>query len=235
MLDQKNRFDRILYNELFGLLPQPVRAQLFNKAEARLSKPGEFIFKKGEDGPWLAAVMAGRVRISLRTEDGREMLVSMVERGEILGERAVFDGLPRAADAIAEEETSYLVFKRDDLIPVLYNYPEALMNIIKILCGRMLRYMNTMELFALESLPVRLANFLLFLGQKYGQKIDGRILIRPALSQADLGRQVASSRESVNRQLKIFAEQGLVEFSGDEIALLDVAGLEKMCRPAETG
>jgi CRP-like cAMP-binding protein len=93
--------------------------------------------------------------------------------------------------------------------------------------------MNTMELYALQSLPVRMANFLLFLGQKYGQKVDDKVIIRSGLSQADLGHQVASTRESVNRQLKIFVAEKLISIKGDEITLLNTAGLERICQPAE--
>jgi CRP-like cAMP-binding protein len=228
MLNEYNCDDRLVYNDWFGLFPYHIRCQLFNKAEARQSKAGEPIFQKGEDGPWLAAVTSGRVRICLHTPDGREMLISMVERGEICGERAVFDGNPRSGDAIAEEDTAYMVFKREDLIPALHTYPEAMMYVIKVLCNRSVRYMNTMELYAMQSLPARLANFLLFLGQKYGKEVDGKTTFPFTLSQTDLSRQIASSRESINRQMKIFSTQGFITLGGEGITIIDRAGLEKI-------
>ena len=229
MLDKNNCFDRLIYNELFGIFPNYVRSGLFSKGETRIVKAGQAIFRKDEDGPWLGTVMSGRVRICLHAADGREMLISMVEPGEMFGERAVFDGRPRSGDAIAEVDTSYMIFKREDIMPALYTYPDTLLYIIKILCNRTVRYMNTMELYAMQNLPVRLANFLLFLGQKYGKEKNGKIELQFNLSQTDLSRQVASSRESINRQLKIFATQGLISLEGDGIAITDIAGLEKVC------
>jgi len=229
MLDQHNLHDRLIYNDWFGLFPHHIRSQLLGKAEQRATKAGDPIFQKGEDGSWLAVVMSGRVRICLRTSDDREMLISMVGRDEIFGERAVFDGRPRSGDAMAQEDTSYLIFKRDDLFPALYTYPEAMMYVIKILCNRTVRYMNTMELYAMQSLPVRLANFLVFLGKKYGKEKDGKISLQFGLSQTDLSRQIATSRESINRQMKIFAAQGLISVDGDDLTITDVSGLEKMC------
>jgi CRP/FNR family cyclic AMP-dependent transcriptional regulator len=230
MLDENNCFDRLIYNDWFALFPYHIRSQLFNKSEARTALAGEHVFLKGEEGGWLAALMSGRVRISLRSFDGREMLISMVERGEICGERAVFDGNLRSGDAIAEVDTAYLVFRRDDLLPALYSCPDALMYIVRIMCNRTVRYMNTMELYAMQNLPIRLANFLLFLGQKYGKPTDnGHLELQFSLSQTDLSRQIASSRESINRQMKQFAALGLIDMDGDGIVLTDVPGLERIC------
>lgn len=229
MLDQFNCDDRLIFNDWFGLFPSHIRTQLQNKAEARIAKAGQPIFQKGEDGPWLAALTSGRVRICVHTADGREMLISMVERGEICGERAVFDGLPRAGDAIAEEDTSYLVFRREDLIPALHTYPDTLMYLVRVLSVRLVRYMNTMELYAMQTLPVRLANFLIFFSRKYGKNVDGKLILPFNLSQTDLSRQIASSRESVNRQIKNFAARGLISLGSDGIEILNIAGLEEIC------
>ncbi len=220
--------DRLKANDLFGLFPSHVRKALYDKAETKLFKAGDVVFKKDEDGPWLAAVLAGRVRMARHAPDGREMLITMVERGEILGERAVYDGLPRSATAVAEEETALQIFRRDDLLPAFYAYPDTLMYIIRTLCNRMHRYLATMELYALHSLPTRLAHTLLFLAQKYGEDSPKGILLRARLSQSDLAHQMATSRESVNRQLKAFACQGLIELDGADTVILDAEGLQKL-------
>ncbi len=229
MLEAANQYDRLIYDEWFGLFPYHIRMQLNSKAEVRQFKAGDPVFLKGEDGAWMAVVITGRVRISLMSQDGREMLVSMVERNELCGERAVFDGMPRSSDAFAEEDTTCLIYKRDDLLPAMYSCPETMMYVIKILCGRVVRYLNTMELYALETMPTRLANFLVFLGEKYGRKEDGRLVLHINLSQTDLSQQIASSRESINRQMKVFAEQGLVSLDEGDIVITDMAGLKKLC------
>jgi CRP-like cAMP-binding protein len=226
--------DRLQHNELFGLFPSHIRGQFYNKTEARTCKAGQTIFKRGEDGAWFAAILSGRVREYVRSKDGKEMLLSMVERGEIFGERALLDGLPRAADAVADKETTFLVIKRDDFMPILFSYPEAMYCVIKMLCNRMLRYTHTLELYALQSLSARLAYLLLYLGRKYGKESDGQVVIRAGLSQADLGHLLASSRESVNKQLKIFADSKYLTIKGDKIVIHDWDALENIAAPEIT-
>lgn len=225
--------DRLHYNHLFELFPAAVRAQLFEKAVTRQYKAGDVIFRRGEEGPWFCAILAGRVRVSVKSFDGKELLLTMVERNEIFGERAVLDGLLRAADSIAEEDTTVLVFQRDDFLPILFKYPDAMYGIIKMLCHRMLRYTHTIELYALQNLPERLATLLLFLEQKYGVNENGHRVIRAGFNQSDLANQLASSRESINKQLKIFVGHGYIRMNGHDIVVLDREALRRLSEPSE--
>jgi CRP-like cAMP-binding protein len=150
----------------------------------------------------------------------------------MFGERTVFDGMPRSGDAIAQEDTTCLLFYRDDIVPAMYSCPETMMYVIRILCNRAVRYLNTMELFAMQNVPTRLANFLLFLGDKYGREENGKIPLKINLSQTELSQQIATSRESINRQIKGFIEKGLITMENGEITLTDVPGLKKLCQVA---
>ncbi|HUY68106.1 MAG TPA: Crp/Fnr family transcriptional regulator, partial [Alphaproteobacteria bacterium] len=216
---------------LFGFFPPPIRSRFYNASETRSCKAGDVIFRRGEDGPWFAAILAGRVRECVRAPDGKQMLLSIVERGEIFGERSLLDGLPRAADAIADEDTTFLVVERDDFLPVLFQYPEAMYAVIKMLCNRMLRYTHTLEMCALESLPARLAYLLLYLADKYGTEQAGQTVIRAGLTQSDLGNFLAGSRESVNKQLKAFVGCGYIALEGEDILLIDRLGLASIAAP----
>ncbi len=217
------------YEALFGFFPAHIRSQLMNECKARTCPAGSLIFKLGEAGDWMGAILAGRVRISLQSIEGKDMFLSMFERGEIFGERALLDGLPRGADAYAEEETTFLVIPKERIMPLLFQYPEAMFCIVQILCNRLLRYTETMQLYALGNLPCRIANCLLSLAHTYSEQVDGKTIIRAGLSQSDIAQKTASTRESVNRQLKTFASQGLIELKNDSIIILDQAGLQKIC------
>ena len=220
--------DRLQYHQLFDLFPAAIRSKFYNTSETRTYKSGEIIFHRGDEGPWWGALLAGRIRLSVRTDDGREMLLSMVERGEIFGERAVFDGQPRAADAIAETEATVMVIRKEELLPVLFSYPEAMFYIIQILCNRMLRYTHTLELYALQNLPSRFAHLLLQLGQKYGKPSDTGLKITADFSQSDLAKQLGCTRESINKMLKIFTSKHYIAVDGDFLILTDRPALEKM-------
>ena len=64
-------------------------------------EPGQVIFSRGDPGNEMHLVVRGRVRLSVLTNDGRELSFAHVEPPSIFGELAVFDGRPRSADATA--------------------------------------------------------------------------------------------------------------------------------------
>jgi CRP/FNR family cyclic AMP-dependent transcriptional regulator len=226
--------DRLHYHSLFEYFPARVRSHLFNIAVAKRFKPGEIIFRRGDEGSFFGAIMSGRVRMELPSLESNPLLVTLVDLGEIFGETGMLDGLPRSLNAYAETTSTVLVIQRDDFLPVLTKYPEAMLGIIKVLCARIRLKTHTLELIALQTLPGRLARHLYRLAQEYGDETDGQIVIRAGLSQRDIGQQLATSRESVNRQLKIFVDKGYISLNGDEITLHEpeklrhVAGTESL-------
>jgi CRP-like cAMP-binding protein len=217
--------DRLHYHELFEYFPSAIRSQLFNKAIAKSFKTGEYIFHKGDEGAFFGAVMSGRVRAVSHSEDGKPLLMAMIDAGEVFGETAMLDGLPRSVDTIAEEDSTILMVQRQDFVPVLMQHPEAMLGIIKILCGKIRTKMHSMELIALQNLPGRLARHLFRLSQKYGTKEGDVVVIRAGLNQADMAQQLAASRESINKQLKSFVDKGFITMRGEEITLHDPQAL----------
>ncbi len=117
-------------------------------------------------------------------------------------------------------------------MPLLYQYPDTMFSIVQILCNRLLRYTDMMELYTLSNLPIRLASYLLFLAGSHGREVDGTFVIHTGLNQSDLAQKLGSTRESINRQMKIFEAQGLVNVNGEEITLLDRTKLTALCESA---
>ena len=92
-------------------------------------------------------------------------------------------------------------------------------------------YLKTLELVSLQTLPVRLGRFLVRLAKDYGVEQEGKIVISAHLSQLDIAHQLACSRESINKQMGIFAEMNLLGHEGDNIILLDLEGLKRAIAP----
>jgi CRP/FNR family cyclic AMP-dependent transcriptional regulator len=92
---------------------------------AELAHFGQLVFEKSypkgsvilfEDDPGdaLFVVRAGRVKVVLLAEDGREVILGILSVGEHFGELSLIDGQPRSAHVIAMEDSSLLVLRRED-------------------------------------------------------------------------------------------------------------------------
>jgi len=220
--------ERLRYHDFLKLFSDDVRADLLQKTQNRTYKSGDVVYFRGDTDAYMGVVISGRLRMSMTAADGRGVLLGLVENGEVFGETALIDGLPRTTDAHADTETTIMILRHGDFEAALKAHPEAMYGVLKMLCHRMRIYLDTIDLMALQNLPIRLARLILRLSGVYGTEENGHIVIRAGLNQTALGQKLATSRESINKQLKIFVTQGFISMSGDEITLLDAEGLHNI-------
>ncbi len=197
-------------------------------AERRVTK-GTLIFAKGDPGSSLMAVLAGRVRVSAVSADGKEVMLNVIGPGEIFGEIALLDGKPRSADAVATEDCVLMVVERKQFLPFLLRSETLVERLLAVLCDRLRRTSMALEEIALFDLTERLARLLIKLSQDYGRPLPGgAVRIDLKLSQRDLATLVASSRESVNKQLRAWREQGVVQQDAGYLVVTNTAALERL-------
>ncbi len=188
---------------------------------------GECIFRKGDAGDALYGVMSGRVRICTSGPDGREMILYVMEPGEIFGEIAVLDDHERTADAFTLEPTRLMMIRRRDFKPLLRADPALADYFIRLLCQRFRWVDQVVEDSAFLPLAARLAKRILFLsrGGEAGRAEGGETRLK--VSQEELARMMGASREAVNRTLQVWHREGHVELSRGRIEILDRAALER--------
>lgn len=188
------------------------------------------IFKKGDDGASMMAVVRGKVKISTFSDEGKELVLNIIDQGGIFGEIAVLDGQPRSADAVALEETDLLVLGRAQLLPLLTGDPEVVARLLTVLCQRIRHTSEHLEDAMLRDAPARLARWLLRLAEAFGRSdADGtRLAIK--LSQQQIGSLVGTSRENVNRHLNEWQRAGHIAIEAGSIVLRDPKLLERIAR-----
>jgi CRP-like cAMP-binding protein len=209
-----------------GGLPETLIDQLAYRAHIKRYKKGETIIARGDDGDSLMILLGGMVKISNVTTDAREIILNFLGKGDVIGEIAILDGAPRTAGAFAVDDTEALVLYRRDLLPVLLASPDAMLELIKILCEKL---RSASAIVEENSLPMaaRAAAGLLRLADQHGRLAKGETLIDLKLSQRDLGSYLGLSRENVSRQLGLFRAIGMVRIEGAEIVILDRDGLRR--------
>jgi CRP-like cAMP-binding protein len=211
-----------------GGLPDPMLDQLAARAHVKRYRKGETIFERDGAGESLMIVLSGRAKISNITSDAREIVLNFLGKGDVIGEIAILDGAPRTASAIAIEETETLIIYRRDLLPALLKNPDAMLELIKVLCEKL---RATSAIVEENTLPMaaRAAAGLLRLADQHGRMVKGGTLIDLKLSQRDLGSYLGLSRENVSRQLGLFRDIGLLRIDGPQIHILDSDALRRYC------
>jgi CRP/FNR family cyclic AMP-dependent transcriptional regulator len=187
---------------------------------------GMIIFHKGSPGQTLYIIESGKVRIFTLSESGQEISVNIYGPGDVFGELALLDGLPRSAGAVAMEKTVTLTLHRDDFLRHLEAYPPMARSILEVLSARVRYTTDYAESLAFLDVYGRVAAKLLELADRYGVQKEG-IEIELRLTQAELASWVGASRESVNKVLGAFRQQGLIRIAGRTITILDRRGLKR--------
>src|SRR5262249_26233853 len=146
---------------LFRDLPPPVLEHLGSYMKTRKVDRGATIFSKGDPGTGLLGVLAGAVKVSVASADGKDIVLNVFHEGEIFGEIARLAGRPRTADAIAMSDGELAVIERRDFISFLKDNPDVPLKFIEILCARLRRTSEQVQDVTFLDLPTRLAKTLL--------------------------------------------------------------------------
>jgi CRP-like cAMP-binding protein len=212
---------------LFRDLNADERSAIINRARIRDFAAGEKIFSMGAASDHMAAVLTGQVRISVPSSDGREVLLAILEAGEIFGEIAVLDGKLRTADATAIRPCALAILDRHEVLDFLDQHPAAWLAIVQTLCERLRRTDEQLAEVALLPLPVRLAKVILRLdGNFSAARKSANNPIH--LSQRELANMVGATRESVNKCLKGWQRQGLIRIDDGRVTLTDRSAFETL-------
>jgi CRP/FNR family cyclic AMP-dependent transcriptional regulator len=230
-LDSDVKRAALLACPLFAVMQQAELDAVLQMATERRVRRGQTIFQKGDAGSSMMAVLRGRVRISAVSAEGKEVTLNVINPGEVFGEIALLDGKPRSADAAAIDDTQLLLLERRLVLPFLQSNQDLLLRLLAVLCDRLRRTSVALEDLALFDLPVRLARVLGQLAEDYGRTVSNGIRIDFKLSQRDLSTLVASSRESVNKQLRVWRKDGVIDMESGYIILRQPTVFRAMLSP----
>jgi CRP/FNR family transcriptional regulator, cyclic AMP receptor protein len=214
---QELLLDRI---PLFAEVPPNQVAELARLMQRRTYRRGEIIFHKGDPGTSLYCIARGQVKIVLPSETGEEAVIAVLETGDLFGELALFDGLPRSATMETLAETEVLLLRREDFLALVHRHPEMAIALLGVLSRRLRATDERIEDAMFLDVPGRLAKRLLELADRYGRRTERGLEITLRLSQQDLAAMVGATRESVNKHLGWMREHRLIELDRQRVILL---------------
>jgi CRP-like cAMP-binding protein len=206
------------------------RRRVLAAARRRRFTRREVLFHEGDPGDTLHLIDKGRVAIRITTPLGDVATVSVLGRGDVVGEMAVLEeGGRRGATVMALEATETLSVDRGQFLELRRRHPDVDLLLFEVLMAN-IRRVDTQLMEALF-VPVdrRVIRRLLSLTDIYasGDQVDG---VEVALTQDDLASLAGTSRATVNRVLRQAEEAGAVSLSRGRIRVVDRAFLSKRAR-----
>jgi CRP-like cAMP-binding protein len=211
---------------IFSSLDEKELDVLLEATTMKQLAPKEVLFRKGDPGNQLYGILSGSLKVMATGSDGKDVMFTLMGPGEVIGEIPLLDNGERSASAVAVERTELLTLHRRELIPFLESHPRAAIGLASVLASRVRRLSERTEDRQTMPLPGRIAKRLISISEQYGKHpiVGGPVEVR--LPQQDLADLVGTSRESVNKQLRSWEEQGIVEIGRGRVVLKRPDALE---------
>jgi CRP/FNR family transcriptional regulator, cyclic AMP receptor protein len=217
---------------IFSTLSEEERRHLAERSHRRRFSAGDLIFRFGDPGHSMMAVLTGTVRISRPTTKAKEIILGDLGPGEIIGEIAVLDGKERSADAAAVTNVELLVLDRREILPFIEQHPALCLRLLSLICARLRLADERMADIGFVDLRTRLAKTLLRLAYSNRKKDEP---FKLSFSQAELAEMICGTRESVNRQLREWERQEVVGLKGGWILVRKQQALADLAAAMDAG
>src|SRR6201987_877334 len=141
---------------LISTIPEGALDDLVKFTTVAQFDPHRVIFSKGDAGDCLYGILSGRVRIYSNSAEGAEIMLNVMEEGELFGEIALLDGSTRTASAAAMEQADLLRIHRAHFLPFVKANPDLILAMLTLLCQRLRWTSSVLQEAAVFAVPGRL-------------------------------------------------------------------------------
>ena len=204
---------------LFAELDDAYIALVAEVAKPRRYARDEVVIREDERGDVLCLIKQGRVKISMTSPEGKEIILSTLGPGEFFGEMALLDDEPRSASVIATEKLEVLTIWRSDFLQLLQENFAITRKLLAEMSKRLRDASSRIESLATMDVYGRLARYLLELAVSQGRDApNGYVAVLRPTHQA-IANTIGTSRETVSRLIHELMEQGLLLSEGKTIYL----------------
>lgn len=188
---------------------------------------GKTIFVAGDTARQVYWIKKGCIQISMLSEGGRKTILRDMGQGEVFGELAIIDGLPRSADAVALAPSQLAILSGDEFRALIGEVPQVGLWIANQMAS-VVRDLSE-RAFALSTLPVttRIHAELARLAITEGRTINNEdtIYIKLIPTHAEIAARVGTQREAISREFARLSHEGLLKQSGRSLTIPSLAKL----------
>lgn len=220
-----------------GLARNPLLADLSSERLGGLAarcvwrrfERGQLIVSRNSSAGDVHLIVDGHVRIHVYSSDGREVLLTQVQEGAIVGDFAAVDGGPRTTDAHATSKVLCASLSAPDFKQLLREEPRVEERYVRYLVGLVRALTDRVVELSTLGVQSRVRTELLRLARA-GDAVDGMARLEPPPRHADVAACVGTTREQVTRELSALTRLGLLRKSDGALIVTDVARLENLVR-----
>ena len=213
--------DFLKYVPIFSELNDATIEQISKIGIRKTFKKDSVVLYEHETGSALFVIVEGKVKISRVSDDGREVILTILNDSDFFGEMAILDGLSRSANVTAMEDSELYIIQRNDFIGLLQTHPEISIALLKELTQRMRGADLKIKSLSLKDAEGKVATVILQLADDIGKIKNGTVEIEKLPLQHDLANMAGTSRETISRTLHSLVKKELIDLKGSKLRILN--------------
>lgn len=213
----------------FSSLKSLNKEELLKIASCKTSliiKKGDVIFEEGENINGVYCIKDGICKLTKLSANGKDHIVKLVTKGELLGQRSMISEEPVNLTAVALEDMQVCFIPKTEIMGFFDKNNHFSMNVMKTICVDLKDSDDHIVTMAQKNVKERLAETLIYLDETFGKNDDDSLRI--SLSRDELAGMIGTATESCIRLLSEFNKLGLIELIGKKIVVKDTSKLKKM-------
>ncbi len=212
-------------NALKSLKKEELKAISDSKV-TRTIKKGEPIFKEGEKLNGVFCVRDGVSKLSKLSENGKDQIVKIASKGEVMGQRSLIAEEAANLSAVALNDMELCFIPKENFTDSLSKNPEFIQALLKNMARELKLADDVIVEMAQKTVNQRLAGILLYLDRHFGTDVDGYLSL--VLSRNDIADVVGTATELCIRTLAKFKKEGLIKTEGKRIKITNRDALSQL-------
>jgi CRP/FNR family transcriptional regulator len=201
-------------------LPQDIWAPFASHYDAAQFVPNQMIYFQESQADCFYYLKSGRVKTFISSEDGSEKVLTIYQAGNLFGEAAFFDELPRVSNAITLTQCEIVKINREMARREIAQSPELALALLKYLARTVRLLSGHVDDMAFLRTDQRIARYLL----SVSRSADGSF----SCTQDEIASAVSASRITVCRILSRMSKEGMLSTGYGSIRLLEPDALERL-------
>ncbi|WMI64503.1 Crp/Fnr family transcriptional regulator [Aestuariibaculum sp. YM273] len=193
---------------------------------SKIIKKGEVIFEEGDVVNGVFCIRDGVCKLSKLSANGKDQIVKLVVKGDLLGQRSLVTDETANLSAVALNDMEVCFIPKSEIISDLQKNTNFTLDVLKDMANDLRQADDIIVNMAQKSVRQRLAETLVYLYESFGTNPDKTLSV--ILSREDYANIVGTAVESAIRVLSQFKKQGLISTSGKKIKIEDLEGLKRV-------
>ena len=213
---------------LLANLDQRTKSAIVQKTKGLRAQATQEIISYLDTSDSVFFVLEGHVRVNMISAGGRQITYQLLGPGDMFGEMAALDGLPRSASVIAESNVLLIEMGGAQFVELITNHASLVLPIMRRLTS-LSRWLSA-RVFEYHAYNVR--------GRVYLELMrlaDGIDTPHPLIkiSDRDMASRVGTTRENVTRICGELKQNGVIQRDAKGMVILDPVALNELLEACE--